>query len=43
MKCRIINVWKIMEEVMRISKEKKKWLEYKEKILKEMERRRGKM
>lgn len=43
MKCRILTVWTLLEEVLRLSQEQQEWLESQEQILKDMDSRRGQM
>jgi len=43
MKCRILTVWTLLEEVLRLSQEQQQWLESQEQILKDMDSRRGQM
>ena len=43
MKCRILTVWTLLEEVLRLSQERQQWLESQEQILKGMDSRRGQM
>jgi hypothetical protein len=43
MKCRILTVWTLLEEVLRLSQEQQQWLESQEQMLKDMDSRRGQM
>lgn len=43
MKCRILTVWTLLEEVLRLSQEQQQWLDSQEHILKDMDGRRGQM
>jgi len=43
MKCRILTVWTLLEEVLRLNQEQQQWLESQEQILKDMDSRRGQM
>ena len=43
MKCRILTVWTLLEEVLRLSQEQQQWLDSQEHILKDMDSRRGQM
>jgi hypothetical protein len=43
MKCRILTVWTLLEEVLRLSQEQQQWLESQEQALKDMDSRRGQM
>lgn len=43
MKSRILTVWTLLEEVMRLSQEQQQWLESQEQILKDVDSRRGQM
>jgi Na+-transporting NADH:ubiquinone oxidoreductase subunit NqrC len=43
MKCRILTVWTLLEEVLRLSQEQQQWLDSQEQILKDMDSRRGQM
>jgi len=43
MKCRILTVWTLLEEVLRLSQEQQQWLESQEQVLKDMDSRRGQM
>jgi hypothetical protein len=42
-KHRILTVWTLLEEVLRLSQEQQQWLESQEQILKDMDSRRGQM
>jgi hypothetical protein len=43
MKCRILTVWTLLEEVLRLNQEQQQWLESQEQILKDIDSRRGQM
>jgi len=43
MKCRILTVWTLLEEVLRLSEEQQQWLESQEQVLKDMDSRREQM
>lgn len=43
MKCRILTVWTLLEETLRLSQEQQQWLDSQEHILKDMDSRRGQM
>jgi hypothetical protein len=43
MKCRILTVWTLLEEVLRLSQEQQQWLESQEQVLKDVDSRRGQM
>jgi len=43
MKCRILTVWTLLEEVLRLSQEQQQWLESQEQILKDIDSRREQM
>jgi hypothetical protein len=42
-KLRILTVWTLLEEVLRLSQEQQQWLDSQEQILKDMDSRRGQM